>query len=140
MTWLFIILFLFIIFIILSISSPILFPYYFVTFSIIIALIYFNLRILFKCFIFILQLLLLLLLLLFFFIIIIIIILFNLLTLKFCRKSMEGVHNHIEIEYLEDFLGCMVGWIHWKVGVNVLGRVLIKGSEIKASNRNPGCI
>ena len=27
-----------------------------------------------------------------------IIILFYLLTLKFCRKSMEGVHGHIEID------------------------------------------
>ena len=33
-----------------------------------------------------------------FFIIIIIIILSNLLTLKFCKEDMEGMHGHIEID------------------------------------------
>ena len=43
-----------------------------------------------------------------FFFCIFIFILFNLLTLKFCRKGMNGVHGHIEIDI-------------WKVGVDVLG-------------------
>ena len=55
--------------------------------------------------------------------------LFNLLTLKFCREGMEGVHGHIEIDILEDGISLDawsldMGWIpYWdqKVGVDILG-------------------